>query len=65
MKYKHVVAILIIGLICWFFGYWAKITHQSYAHSVFNAAIIIILSSGVLALIKIFLFTDENSTLNK
>ena len=65
MKYKHVIAVFIIGLMCWYFGAWAKITHQSYAQNVLNTAIILLLISGVLALIKIFLFTNKDSFLNK
>jgi Na+/melibiose symporter-like transporter len=65
MKYKHIVAVLILGLMCWFFGYWARITHQAYAYTVFTIAITVILLSGILALIKIFFFTDKDSTLNK
>ena len=65
MKYKHLIAVFIIGIMLWFFGAWAKITQQSYAANTVDAAIAVVLLSGVLALIKILFSKSDDSFLNK
>jgi Na+/melibiose symporter-like transporter len=64
MKYKHIIAVFIIGYILKIVGAWAKITHQAYANAVISIAFIILIISCILLLIKV-LFSKKNSSLDK
>jgi hypothetical protein len=65
MKYKHIIALAIAGLLFYFAGAWSKITHQAYADALINSGFVILLISGLLAIIKIVSAKNKDSFLNQ
>jgi len=65
MKYKYIISLFIVGILFQIFGAWAKITHQAYGNTCLNVATIIMICSGVLAIIKILTAKSKDSFLNK
>lgn len=64
-RYKHVIAILVLGFIIGFVGAWAKILHFSWANYVLTISIIIKVMAGVLLIIKLITDKTSKNFLNK
>lgn len=64
MKNKHIIALIIIGIILWLVGAWAKITHQSYANTLITVSHFIMIAGCVVLLIKVLL-NNNDRFLNK
>ncbi len=60
MKNKHIIALIIIGIILWLVGVWAKITHQSYANALITISHFIMITGCVVLLIKVLLNKNDH-----
>ena len=65
IKYKHIIAIFIIGFIINLFAALQKILHMPRANMMFNIAFYIMAASGLLAVVKLIATKDKNSFLDK
>lgn len=64
-RYKHVIAVLVLGFVIGFIGAWAKILHFSWSNYVLTASMFIKVIAGVLLIIKLITDKTSNNFLNK
>jgi hypothetical protein len=65
IKYKHIVALFIIGFIVNLFAALQKILHTPNADFLFKIAFYIMATSGVIAVIKLLMTKNKDSFLDK
>jgi predicted membrane channel-forming protein YqfA (hemolysin III family) len=65
IKYKHIVALFIIGFIVNLFGALQKILHRANADMVFTIAFYTMATSGLIAVIKLLVTKNKDSFLDK
>lgn len=63
-KNKHIIAFIIIGIIMYLIGAWAKITHQSYGNMLITISHFTMIAGCVTLLIKVLL-NNNDRFLNK
>ena len=59
IKYKHIIALFIVGFIVNLFGALQKLIHAPMANLLFKIAFFIMATSGVIAVIKLLLTKDK------
>jgi hypothetical protein len=64
MKYKHIIALFVTGILLWFFASWSKITHQPFAQTMVHISHAVIIISCLLAILKL-LQEKKDNFLNK
>jgi len=65
MKYKHLVSLFLVGILCLLFGSWSKLTHQAFADKALLLAYCVLGAAVLLAIIKTLASKDKDSFLNK
>ena len=64
IKNKHIIAVIIAGVILYIFASWAKITHQAYANTAITISHGIMIAGCIFLLIKVLL-NNNDRFLNK
>jgi len=64
-RYKHVIAILVLGFVIGFIGAWAKILHFSWANYVLTLSMIVKVFAGIILIIKLLTDNTYKNFLNK
>lgn len=65
MKYKHIIAIFLLGVLVHQFGIWRKIMHYAGADIAITIGVSILCLALLLAIIKILFSKKKDDFLNK